>query len=109
MSALESDANERIFPSPGQFCSWGRQLWKPCLNDVTGNGYYVVTDNAVKQFLLGGRRLNRADASARNQCRAQRRSAIQSIRVSFMMCSIGSIYPQYGLSNEEVANHLFNV
>src|SRR5438477_5454526 len=94
---------------PDSFASGDGSYGNPCLNDVTGNGYYVVTDNAVKQFLLGGRSLNRADASARNQCRAQRRSAIQSIRVSFMMCSIGSIYPQYGLSNEEVANHLFNV
>src|ERR1041384_2403881 len=24
------------------------------VDDVTGNGYYVVTDNAVKQFLLAG-------------------------------------------------------
>ena len=31
------------------------------VDDVTGNGYYVVTANAVKQFLLAGEKVKRRD------------------------------------------------
>jgi hypothetical protein len=31
------------------------------VDDVTGNGYYVVTANAVKQFLLAAEKAKRRD------------------------------------------------
>src|ERR1051325_3171455 len=35
------------------------------VDDVTGNGYYVVTANAVKQFLLAGETAKRRDLDSR--------------------------------------------